>query len=425
LSYINDIQWSLNSGRRFRCTFIQVVIRCTARLFTAIAPLLAALLGWGPEGGDRPGEQGGPNGVSLILDRVHVRQRGEIWLPEVSLELRSGMTVLIGPATAGKTTLMRVVAGLLRPTSGRVLVHGADVTATSVRKRSVAFVYQQFINYPSLSVYENIASPLRLAPGFGAARIDRRVREIAEIMDIGALLGRRPAELSGGQQQRTAIARALARPADVLLLDEPLANLDYKLRERLRDDLKSMFSDAPGVVLYSTSDPAEALMFAAPTVVLDEGRVQQAGEVADMYAQPPTLAVAATLSDPPLNRLPAVVRDGRIECLGAAFPATAVRAASHDVTLGIRPHHVTVERTGPDDLAFPGEIRLAEMSGSDTFLHLLLRDRHHLVAQLSGTHRFDPGQAAVAYIDPARVFVFDEAGGRLNDPSAAQAGPHG
>ncbi|WP_207230013.1 ABC transporter ATP-binding protein [Krasilnikovia cinnamomea] len=354
-----------------------------------------------------------------------MRQRAEVWLHELNLELPAGLTVLLGPATAGKTTLMRVVAGLLAPTAGRIVVGGVDVTRLSVRKRSVAFVYQQFINYPSLSVYENIASPLRLAREFPTAGIDGRVRDIAALMGIEALLDRRPAELSGGQQQRTAIARALARPADVLLLDEPLANLDYKLREQLRADLKDMFTDAPGVVLYATADPAEALSFAAPTVVLGEGRVQHVGDVADVYEQPPTLAVAATLSDPPLNRLPGTVHDDRISCLGASLPPPPAATPGAEVTLGVRPHHVTVERTGPDDLAFPAEIRLAEMTGSDTFLHLVLSDRRHLVAQLPGTHRFTPGEQAVAYVDPARVLVFDDTGARLPARPAAEAEPHG
>ncbi|GAA3133012.1 hypothetical protein GCM10020001_064310 [Nonomuraea salmonea] len=210
-----------------------------------------------------------------------------------------------------------------------MLVNGKDLTRMSVRKRSVAFVYQQFINYPSLTVYENIASPLRLDPRFRRDGVDRRVREVAELMGIENLLRRRPAELSGGQQQRTAIARALARPVDLLLLDEPLANLDFKLREQLRADLKSMFAGSPGVVLYATADPAEALTFAAPTVVLGEGRVRHVGDVADMYARPPTLAVAATLSDPPLNVLPGVVRDGRVEVLGTG--------GEQEVVLGVRP----------------------------------------------------------------------------------------
>lgn len=363
--------------------------------------------------------------MTLILDGVFVRQRGETWLDDVRLELSNGMTTLVGPMTAGKTTLMRVAAGLLPPDSGRVVVDGKDVTAISVRKRSVAFVYQQFINYPSLTVHENIASPLRLDPKFRGAGIDRRVREVAELMGIAGLLDRRPAELSGGQQQRTAIARALARPVDLLLLDEPLANLDFKLREQLRADLKTMFADSPGVVLYSTADPNEALTFAAPTVVLGEGRIQHVGDVAEMYAHPPTLAVAATLSDPPLNLLPGVVRDGRIEVLGTSFPAPRAHASGREVVLGIRPHQVSIERAGPGALELPAEIRLAEVTGSATFVHLLLQGSVHLVAHLTGTRLFTPGESAVAYVDPAHVFVFDEDGGRLLATSAAEVDLHG
>lgn len=362
--------------------------------------------------------------MALVLDGVRVRQRGELWLDDINLRLSPGLTTLIGPLTAGKTTLMRVVAGLLPPSAGRVTVNGADVTSVSVRRRSVAFVYQQFINYPSLSVYENIASPLRLAASFPKQDVDRRVREVADLMGIGDLLGRRPAELSGGQQQRTAIARALARPVDVLLLDEPLANLDYKLREQLRADLKAMFKDSPGVVLYSTADPAEALTFAAPTVVLGEGRVQHVGDVAAMYDRPPSLAVAATLSDPPLNLLPGVVRDGRIDCLGVSFPAPRAHASGRPVTLGVRPHQVTIERTRADQLEFPAEIRLAEVTGGATFLHLLLAGGRHLVAQLPGTQLFTPGETASAYVDPAHILVFDDAGSLLAG-SVAEVDLHG
>ncbi|MFG1702752.1 ABC transporter ATP-binding protein [Nonomuraea sp. M3C6] len=366
--------------------------------------------------------------MTLILDGVFVRQRGETWLDDIRLELPDGMTTLVGPMTAGKTTLMRVAAGLLTPDSGRVVVNGKDVTAISVRKRSVAFVYQQFINYPSLTVYQNIASPLRLDPKFHHAGIDRRVREVAELMGIAGLLNRRPAELSGGQQQRTAIARALARPVDVLLLDEPLANLDFKLREQLRADLKTMFTRSKSVVLYSTADPNEALTFAAPTVVLGEGRIQHVGEVADMYAHPPTLAVAATLSDPPLNLLPGVVRDGRIECLGTSFPAPRAHASASsgtNVMLAVRPHQVSIARDGPGALELPAEIRLAEVTGSATFLHLLLQGQRHLVAHLPGTQLFTPGESTVAYVDPAHIFVFDQAGGRLLATSAAEVDLHG
>jgi glycerol transport system ATP-binding protein len=369
--------------------------------------------------------QRGSSALELTLEGVCCDQGGEAWLKDVSLRLQNGMTVLIGPATAGKTTLMRVIAGLLPPTAGRILIDGKDVSSISVRKRSVAFVYQQFINYPSLSVYDNIASPLRLAADFPKSHVDRRVHEVAALMGIEGLLGRRPAELSGGQQQRTAIARALARPVDVLLLDEPLANLDYKLREQLRSDLKSMFRDSGRIVIYSTAEPAEALTFAATTVVMGEGRVQHVGDVAEMYDHPPTLAVASTLSDPPLNLLPGSAEAGRISCLGASFPAPGADVPGQEVILGVRPHHVRIERAGPEDLQFTAEIRLAEVTGSATFLHLLLPGERHLVAELPGPAVFTPGEPAVAFVDPADVFVFDAVTGRLLATSAVEVDLHG
>jgi glycerol transport system ATP-binding protein len=351
--------------------------------------------------------------VSLVLTGVAVQQRREVWLTDVDLELDRGMSVLIGPAGAGKTTLMRVISGLMPPTAGRILVGGTDVTGVSVRKRSIAFVYQQFINYPSMTVYDNIASPLRLGGRPGRAAIDRRVREVAERMGIEHLLTRRPAELSGGQQQRVAIARALARPVDVLLLDEPLANLDYKLREQLRGDLKAMFTDSPSVVLYSTSEPAEALHFAAPTVVLGEGRVLRTGAAIDLYERPPTLAVAAALSDPPLNLLTGIVRDGRIEFAGTSLPAPAAHASSRPVLLGVRPYRLTVHRTGPDDLQLPAEVRVAEVTGSATFLHVLAAGGANLVAELGGARVYVPGEPLHIYVNPADVMVFDGTDGRV------------
>jgi glycerol transport system ATP-binding protein len=349
----------------------------------------------------------------LVFAGVTVRQHGETWLHDVNLDLPAGMTVLVGPSTAGKTTLMRVAAGLHPPDQGRLRVNGEDVTEVSVRRRSVAFVYQEFVNYPSFTVYENIASPLRRDRAFPKARIDGRVREVAAGMGIENLLDRRPEQLSGGQQQRTAIARALAREVDVLLLDEPLANLDYKLREQLRGDLKGMFRDSDRVVLYATADPAEALTFAARTVVLDQGRVLQVGNVADLYDDPPSVRVASTLSDPPLNLLPGTL-DGR------------------PVTLGIRPHRVTIHRGAPGDLAFPAEIRLAEVTGSATLLHLLVADdradgeRRHLVAELPGTLPFAPGEPVIAHVDPSSVLTFDiDTGQRVRPGTAARVSTDG
>ena len=196
--------------------------------------------------------------MQLALDSISKKVGAQTWLYDMNLSLQpNAVTVLLGATQAGKTSLMRIMAGLDVPTHGRVLVDGKDVTGTPVRDRNVAMVYQQFINYPSMKVAANIASPLKLR---GEKNIDARVREIASRLHIDMFLDRYPAELSGGQQQRVALARALAKAAPLMLLDEPLVNLDYKLREELRDELSSLFAAGNSTVVYATTEPTEALL---------------------------------------------------------------------------------------------------------------------------------------------------------------------
>jgi glycerol transport system ATP-binding protein len=204
--------------------------------------------------------------MSLVLDRVEKIVDGETQLRAVSLDLpRGSLNVLLGATLSGKTSLMRIMAGLDAPTGGRVLVDGRDVTGWPVRRRNVAMVYQQFINYPSLSVWENIASPLSVA-GLKRGEIDARVQEAARLLKLEPYLKRRPLELSGGQQQRTALARALVKRAELVLLDEPLANLDYKLREELREELPRIFAATGAILVYATTEPAEALLLGGSVV---------------------------------------------------------------------------------------------------------------------------------------------------------------
>lgn len=190
--------------------------------------------------------------MSVTLDHVSRVVDGVTTIRDVSLTLERGtLSVLLGPTLSGKTSIMRLLAGLDKPTTGRVLVDGKDVTGADVRQRSVAMVYQQFINYPSLTVYENIASPLRVQ-GKPREEIEKRVAEAARLLRLEPYLKRTPLQLSGGQQQRTAIARALVKGADLVLLDEPLANLDYKLREELRAELPRIFEASGAIFVYAT-----------------------------------------------------------------------------------------------------------------------------------------------------------------------------
>jgi len=198
--------------------------------------------------------------MSVTLDHVTRAVDGIPTIRDVSLTLERGtLSVLLGPTLSGKTSIMRLLAGLDKPATGRVLVDGKDVTGFDVRQRSVAMVYQQFINYPSLTVYENIASPLRVQ-GKPRAEIEARVQEAASLLRLEPYLKRTPLQLSGGQQQRTAIARALVKGADLVLLDEPLANLDYKLREELRTELPRIFEASGAIFVYATTEPSEALL---------------------------------------------------------------------------------------------------------------------------------------------------------------------
>src|ERR1700740_3319902 len=239
--------------------------------------------------------------MSVTLDHVTRSVDGIPTIRDVSLTLEKGtLSVLLGPTLSGKTSIMRLLAGLDKPATGRVLVDGKDVTGFDVRQRSVAMVYQQFINYPSLTVYENIASPLRVQ-GKPKAEIDRRGMEAAKLLRLEPYLTRTPLQLSGGQQQRTAIARALVKRAKLVLLDEPLANLDYKLREELREELPRIFVQTGAVLVYATSEPTDALFLAGTTIPLHEGRLTQVGPTARVYRRPKNVEAARVFSDPPLN----------------------------------------------------------------------------------------------------------------------------
>src|SRR6476620_591047 len=227
--------------------------------------------------------------VSVTLDHVTRTVDGIATIRDVSMTLERGtLSVLLGPTLSGKTSIMRLLAGLDKPTTGRVLVDDKDVTGFDVRQRSVAMVYQQFINYPSLTVYENIASPLRVQ-GRPREEIDRRVMEAAALLRLEPYLKRTPLQLSGGPPQRTAIARALVKGADLVLLDEPLANLDYKLREELRAELPRIFEASGAIFVYATPEPSEALLLGCNTLCMLEGEVLQAGDTSKVYRHPDTL----------------------------------------------------------------------------------------------------------------------------------------
>ncbi|BEP49583.1 ABC transporter ATP-binding protein [Variovorax paradoxus] len=342
--------------------------------------------------------------MQLTLERVTKKVGAQTWLYEQSIAPQSGaVTVLLGATQAGKTSLMRLMAGLDTPSTGRVLVDGKDVTGMPVRERNVAMVYQQFINYPSLTVADNIASPLKLR---GEANIEARVKALADKLHIGMFLDRLPAELSGGQQQRVALARALAKNAPLMLLDEPLVNLDYKLREGLREELTQLFATGDSTVIYATTEPGEALLLGGYTAVMDEGELLQYGPTAEVFHAPQSLRVARAFSDPPMNLLAGTATPGRVQLAGGPVLALAVpESVSGAVTVGLRASALNVD-AGEGDIALPGKVELAEISGSDTFVHVETAVGE-LVAQLTGVHRFELGTAITLYFSASQAYVFD------------------
>jgi glycerol transport system ATP-binding protein len=355
--------------------------------------------------------------MELRLERVEQHFGAQPYLYPLDLTLVPlAVTVLLGATQAGKTTLMRVMAGLDAPSRGRVIADGQDVTGVPVRNRNVAMVYQQFINYPSMTVADNIASPLKLRKESG---IEARVNELAAKLHIEPFLKRLPAELSGGQQQRVALARALAKKAPLMLLDEPLVNLDYKLREELRDELSQLFAAGESTVIYATTEPTEALLLGGYTAVMDAGELLQYGPTADVFHRPRSLRVARAFSDPPMNLIASQrVADGVAlpsgQVLKQSLPVDS-GTANDRLTVGVRAGALRVHaRDG--DLSLPGTVELAEIAGSDTFVHVGTA-LGEVVAQLTGVHVFKLGAPITLYLDPAQIYVFDAAGDLLVAPN--------
>lgn len=352
----------------------------------------------------------------LVLKNISLTQDSEDLIYDLSATFNSGINLLIGPTTAGKTTLMRIIAGLVKATTGTMTYGGQDITKVPVQQRSVSFVYQQFINYPSLSVFENIASPLLAQKKKQSKQeVAERVEQMATLLGLTPFLKRKPSELSGGQQQRVAIARALARPADIVLLDEPLANLDYKLREQLRAELQSIFANESSIVIYSTAEPSEALDFATDTFVIDEGRLIQSGKALEIYQKPQSVAAAVAMADPPINLLASTI-DGKTTNFGPEtfkFSRPEITGdSSREITLGIQPGMITLEPKSSKSIAIKCQVQLAEVTGSSTFVHVNLESGEQIVIEVEGTKNFALDKKITAYFEPSDLYGFDPKSGK-------------
>lgn len=287
------------------------------------------------------------------------------------------------------------MAGLEKPSSGQVLFNGQDVTGVPVQQRRIAMVYQQFINYPGWTVRQNIQSPLKVQRR-PQAEIDRETARVAQLLRLEPLLDRKPLELSGGQQQRVALARALVKKADLVLLDEPLANLDYKLREELRAELPKLFAGTSAIIVYATTEPMEALALGGMTATLSEGRITQFGPTLDLYRRPHDLITARTFSDPPLNTV----------SVDMAGWSTAPKGSG---TLAFRPHHLRRGVGTSKALAFKVTVLSTEITGSESFIHVA-RGADRWVMLAHGIHIHPAGETLDVHVEPEQVMAFDALG---------------
>lgn len=350
--------------------------------------------------------------MALELRNVTKRVGHETLIHGVSLALEpGGFNILLGATNAGKSTLIKLMAGLEKPTTGEVWMDGADVTGISPQRRGIALVHQFFINYPHLSVYDNIASPLRVL-GLPADEIDRRVHAAADVLQLGPMLKRRPHELSGGQQQRTALARAIVKDSRAIFLDEPLANLDYKLREELREQLPDILGQRGTVVVYATSEPTEALLLGGRTALVHEGRITQFGRTTEVYHAPADLTSARVFSDPPINLAP-VTKEGAEMRLGDHLRWTVwgrARALPNGAyTLGLRPYYVTPTPPQGESVPLTGKVLITELSGSESIAHFAIGP-HTWVSLSPGVHPYRVGEVHAFHLVPDHCFYFGKDG---------------
>lgn len=354
----------------------------------------------------------------LELQGVRRVVGGQVHIHDTNLTLENGtMNVLLGPTLSGKTSFLRMMAGLDKPDAGKVLWNGEDVTGVRVQDRNIAMVYQQFINYPSMSVYDNIASPLKVM-GVSASEIDSRVKEAAEMLKLGEMLGKRPLELSGGQQQRCALARALVKNAELVLLDEPLANLDYKLREELRIEIPRIFEESGSIFVYATTEPEESLLLGGNTATLNEGRITQFGPTPEVYHHPNDVVTARVFSDPPMNFTPCI-KQGSTMRFGdnTQVPADGQleQLPDGDYTVGFRSNHLGLNAHSESMIEFKCKLVVTEITGSETYLHLQ-HGEERWVALVHGVHNMVPGEELGIWVDPSHAYIF-ASDGRLASPA--------
>jgi multiple sugar transport system ATP-binding protein len=374
--------------------------------------------------------------AEIVLDGIGKRfPDGTRAVQPTDLTIRDGeLFILVGPSGCGKSTLLNMIVGLERPSSGRVRVAGEDVTGKDPKDRNMAMVFQSYALYPHMTVRQNMAFPLKLAK-VAQTEIDARVEEAAGILDLGGLLERRPAALSGGQRQRVAMGRAIVRQPAAFLLDEPLSNLDAKLRVQMRTELARLQRRLGATMVYVTHDQTEAMTLGERIAVLRAGEIQQVGAPRELYQCPTNLFVAGFIGSPGMNLLPVRIDGGRL-----MLPMTEIRlperfrgrlgGETRALVAGVRPEHlVSRPDGGKGEGCFRVRVEVIEWLGADVFVHFDVpaassgrlaelqreldldtghKDRLRMVARVSGDIRLREGERTDLYLDPRGLLLFDD-----------------
>ncbi len=338
-------------------------------------------------------------------------------LKGIDIELeKGGFLVMVGPSGCGKSTTLNAIAGLLTPSSGDIIIDGEVVTGLHPSKRDIAMVFQSYALYPNMNVEENIAFALEMR-GVPKEERARRVEAVAKTLQISHLLKRKPGQLSGGQRQRVAMGRALVREPRVFLFDEPLSNLDAKLRVEMRAEIKRLHHKTGATIVYVTHDQIEAMTLATKIVVMKDGMIQQTGTPADIYNRPANLFVADFMGSPAMNMLKATVKEGRISLdgvEGVAFPVPAgietKLAEGRKVIMGIRPEAITdtalADPQGRQIVPVDAHVEIVEPTGSDTYVTAALGPVK-VTARARAETEVRPGQTFTLAFNLDKAVLFD------------------
>ena len=353
--------------------------------------------------------------MNLIAENLSYKPDDQFHLNEVSFNFKKGhIYTILGRTLSGKTTLLKTIAGLLTPDSGSIQFEDRDFLKVPVWERNVAMVYQQFINYPHLNVYENVAFPLKQRK-VDNQEINQVVNKSLKSVGLEGYENRKIQELSGGQQQRVSLARSLVKNAKILLLDEPLVNLDYKLREQLREEFKNIFSKGlseESIVIFSTTDPREAMELNGEVIAIDEGKVLQVASAKEIFENPKTLKVAEISNDPPMNILSANIDLNKImfEGIEIDLPNHLSNLKDKSFNLGIRASDIELSENG-----FEFEVELAEISGSETLLHLKRGDTK-IITSIEEVMNFSIHDKVKINFNADKVYAFNEFGILASSP---------